>query len=117
MEEAIVYYPNSVRIIANREIRRMTRQQKHDDPREAILAAARALILEKGPEQLSLREVARRSAYSPAALYEYFDGKDALIQAVADESLAQLAASLRRIPTDLPARDRMVELGLAYVQF
>jgi AcrR family transcriptional regulator len=95
----------------------MTRHPKHDDPKEAILAAARALILEKGPEHLSLREVARRSAYSPAALYEYFDGKDALITAVADESLAQLTASLRHVPTDLVIRQRLVELGLAYVRF
>ncbi len=72
----------------------MTRQAKHDDPKEAILDAARALILEQGPEQLSLRAVARRSAYSPAALYEYFDGKDALIAAVADESLTWLKGML-----------------------
>src|SRR3712207_2639913 len=95
----------------------MTRQAKHDDPKEAILEAARALILEQGPEQLSLRAVARRSAYSPAALYEYFDGKDALIAAVADESLAQLAAALHHVPADLPAHRRLVELGLAYVRF
>jgi AcrR family transcriptional regulator len=95
----------------------MTRHPKHDDPQAAILAAARALILEKGPEQLSLREVARRSTYSPAALYEYFDGKDALITAVADESLAQLTAALRRVATDLPTAQRLVALGLAYVRF
>ncbi len=95
----------------------MTRQAKHDDPKEAILDAARALILEQGPEQLSLRAVARRSAYSPAALYEYFDGKDALIAAVADESLAQLAAALRHVSTALPVTHRLVELGLAYVRF
>jgi len=95
----------------------MTRQQKHDDPKEAILDAARALILEKGPEKLSLREVARRSEYSPAALYEYFDSKDALIQAVADESLARLTAYLGNVATDLPAARRLVELGLGYVRF
>jgi AcrR family transcriptional regulator len=95
----------------------MTRQPKHDDPQAAILAAARELILENGPEQLSLREVARRSAYSPAALYEYFDGKDALIAAVADGSLAQLSAFLRRVPLDLAPDQQLVELGLAYVRF
>ena len=95
----------------------MTRLPKHDDPRAAILAAARELILENGPEQLSLRAVARRSAYSPAALYEYFDGKDALVRAVADESLSQLTAALRRVPADLPVPQWLVELGLAYVQF
>jgi AcrR family transcriptional regulator len=95
----------------------MTRHPKHDDPKAAILAAARALLLEHGPAYLSVREVARRSAYSPAALYEYFDGKDELITAVADESLAQLTASLQHVPTDLGARQRLVELGLAYVRF
>jgi AcrR family transcriptional regulator len=95
----------------------MTRHPKHADPKAAILAAARALILEHGPEHLSLREVARRSAYSPAALYEYFDGKDQLITAVANESLAQLTASLQHVPMDLGAQQRLVELGVAYVRF
>jgi AcrR family transcriptional regulator len=83
----------------------------------AIVQAARAVILESGPEHFSLREVARRSGYSPAGLYEYFSGKEDLLQAVADESLAQLHAALSYAARDLPPAERLIALGLAYVRF
>jgi len=94
-----------------------SRQQRHGEMKAAILQAARAAILEHGPAQFSLRDVARRSGYSPAGLYEYFSGKEDLVRAVADESLAQLQASLSRAAGDLPPAQRLVELGLAYVRF
>ena len=94
-----------------------SRQERHQEAKQAILQAARTLILEKGPERLSLREVARRSEYSPANLYEYFDSKDDLIAAVAAESLARLSTYLRRVATELPPPLRVVEIGLAYVRF
>jgi AcrR family transcriptional regulator len=83
----------------------------------AIVQAARTVILESGPEHFSLREVARRSGYSPAGLYEYFSGKDDLVQAVANESLAQLHAALSYATRDLPPTERLIALGLAYVRF
>jgi len=93
------------------------RKQRHADMKEAILDAARAAMLEHGPAQFSLRDVARRSGYSPAGLYEYFSGKEDLVRAVADESLARLYAYLSRAAGDLAPAQRLVELGLAYVRF
>jgi len=83
----------------------------------AIVQAARAVILEAGPERFSLREVARRSGYSPAGLYEYFSGKEELVQAVANESLAQLHAALSHAARDLALTERLIALGLAYIRF
>lgn len=94
-----------------------SRRERHEDTRVAILAATRALILEKGVAGLALREVARRTGYSPASLYEYFSGKEDLVAAVAVEALEQLAVALRSVPANLPPRQRMVEVGLAYVSF
>jgi AcrR family transcriptional regulator len=94
-----------------------SRQQRHADAKAAILAAARAAILEHGPARFSLRDVARRSGYSPAGLYEYFSGKEDLVSAVAGESLAQLHAYLSHAAADRPPGQRLVELGLAYVRF
>src|SRR5690242_2082883 len=94
-----------------------SRQQRHGEMKAAILQAARAAILEHGPARFSLRDVARRSGYSPAGLYEYFSGKQDLVRAVADESLAQLQSSLSRAAADLPPAQRLVALGLAYVRF
>lgn len=94
-----------------------SRKQRHTDMRAAILQAARAAILEHGPARFSLRDVARRSGYSPAGLYEYFSGKDDLVRAVADESLIQLHTSLSWAAGDRPPVQRLVELGLAYIRF
>jgi AcrR family transcriptional regulator len=93
------------------------RPQRHAEMKVAIVQAARAVILEAGPEHFSLREVARRSGYSPAGLYEYFSGKEDLVQAVANESLAQLYAALSYAARDLPPTERLIALGLAYVRF
>ena len=50
----------------------------------AILQAARAVILERGPAPFAPREVARRSGYIPTGLYEYFSGKQDLVRARMD---------------------------------
>ncbi|HEX5692844.1 MAG TPA: TetR/AcrR family transcriptional regulator [Roseiflexaceae bacterium] len=94
-----------------------SRQQRHADVKQAIVWAARALILEKGVEQLSLREIARRIGHSPAGLYEYFGNKEEIVAEVAAEAFAQLRLALERVPTGLPPAQRLVELGLAYVAF
>jgi AcrR family transcriptional regulator len=93
------------------------REQRHADMKAAILLAAREAILEHGPERFSLRDVARRSGYSPAGLYEYFSGKDDLVAAVAAESMGQLHTALVRAGRGAPPPARLVELGLAYVRF
>ncbi len=85
--------------------------------RVEILSAARELLLEVGPEGLSLRQVARRADFSPAALYTYFPNKDSLIASLFGESFERLDAYLRRVPADLPPDRRVIELGLAYMEF
>jgi AcrR family transcriptional regulator len=94
-----------------------SRRERHEETRVAILAATRALIIEKGVAGLALREVARRTGYSPASLYEYFSGKEDLVAAVAAEALEQLAFALCQVPADLPPRQRLVAIGMAYVAF
>jgi AcrR family transcriptional regulator len=93
------------------------RQRRQARTRDEILAAALAIINEKGPDNLTLRALARRVDYSPAGLYEYFDGKDEIIEAVCAEGDRRLQEYLRAVPDDLPADQRLVELGLAYVRF
>jgi AcrR family transcriptional regulator len=93
------------------------RDRRRRETRQEILAAARELMLEVGPEALSLRQVARRADFSPAALYTYFENRDELIAALFAESFARLDAYLGRVPTDLPVRERVVELGMAYMDF
>jgi AcrR family transcriptional regulator len=98
-------------------VRLSRRDRRRLATRAEILDAARELLLEVGPEGLSLRQVARRADFSPAALYTYFPSKDALIASLFAESFERLDAYLRRVPADLPPDRRVVELGLAYMEF
>ena len=98
-------------------MKKATRQQRHANIRQAILIAALDLITEKGLEKLSLREIARRVKFSPAGLYEYFDGKDDILRALAREGDAQLRTAFERIPLDLPPTERLIQICLAYVDF
>lgn len=59
-------------------------------PRERILRAARRLLEAKGFERLSLRAVARRAHLAPSSIYEYFDGRDQLLEALAAVALRDL---------------------------
>ena len=93
------------------------RAQHHENVRQEILKAALAQVRTRGVSRLSLRELARRTGYSPASLYEYFDGKDAIITTLQAEGLQLLSHYLAQSPADLPAPQRLVELGLAYLNF
>jgi AcrR family transcriptional regulator len=93
------------------------RERRALNTRQAILDAARELISERGPYGLSLREVARRSDYSPAGLYEYFESKDDLIAAVLEEGFERFAGYLLAVPQDLSPQDYLLELGNAYLRF
>ncbi|MGO4128858.1 TetR/AcrR family transcriptional regulator [Inquilinus sp. YAF38] len=70
----------------------------HGDLRRALVAAARALLEESGPEALSLRDVARRVGVSHNAPYRHFPTKQALLAAVAAEGFATLSARMASVP-------------------
>jgi len=93
------------------------RDRRRLSTRAEILAAARELLLEVGPEALSLRQVARRADFSPASLYNYFSSRDEIIASLFAESFERLDVYLRRVPADLPPEKRVVELGMAYMDF
>src|SRR3954469_13913793 len=53
--------------------------------RRAILDAARDLFVTEGVQNVSIREIAERIEYSPAAIYGYFPSKDDIFFALAEE--------------------------------
>lgn len=93
-----------------------TRERRHQRTREELLRIAEELILEAGVEAFSLREVARRADYAPSALYKYFQDKDDLIGALADESLGVLGSYMEAVPADLPPVERVCALAEAYLE-
>src|SRR5688572_8200534 len=62
--------------------------------RDAILTAARDLFVAEGYGQVSIRKIAERIEYSPAAIYSYFPSKDDIFFALAEEGFRLLAQHL-----------------------
>jgi AcrR family transcriptional regulator len=58
----------------------------------AILDAARDLFVAEGYHNVSIRKIAERIEYSPAAIYSYFPSKDDIFFALAEEGFHSLFA-------------------------
>ena len=69
-------------------------QRERDRTREAILTAARDLFVTEGYRNVSMRKIAERIEYSPAAIYSYFPSKDDIFFALTEEGFRLLAAYL-----------------------
>ena len=59
----------------------------------AILDAARDLFVAEGYQNVSIRKIAERIEYSPAAIYGYFASKDDIFFALAEEGFRLLSDS------------------------
>src|ERR1700720_27259 len=70
-------------------------KERHERDREAtsraILDAARDLFVAEGYHQVSIRKIAERIEYSPAAIYGYFPSKDDIFFALAEEGFRLLS--------------------------
>src|SRR5204862_4434805 len=60
--------------------------------RRAILDAARDLFVSEGYANVSIRKIAERIEYSPAAIYGYFPSKDDIFFALAEEGFRLLSS-------------------------
>lgn len=69
-------------------------RERHDRDRsavrEAILHAARELFVTEGYRTVSMRKIAERIEYSPAAIYGYFASKDEIFYALAEEGFRMM---------------------------
>lgn len=88
------------------------------ETRSRIIAAAERLFAESGPENASLRAVAREIGWTAASLYRYFPGKDALLAATRAAVLDRFSERIEAAyasSKDLWERSRAV--GRAYTDF
>jgi len=86
----------------------------HGALRPALIAAARALLDEGGPDAVGLREAARRVGVSATATYRHFKDKDALLAALAVEGFREFGAALAASES---APEPLSAMGAAYVDF
>jgi AcrR family transcriptional regulator len=87
------------------------------DTRARLLTEARDLYLEVGSARVSLREVARRTGVSPAAVYRHFDNKQMLLRHVCGEGFRIFASYLMRALAASTPAERMAACADQYLHF
>jgi AcrR family transcriptional regulator len=90
-----------------------TRAYHHGALRPALIAAAEAVLEERGTHGFSLRETARRAGVSPAAPAHHFGDASGLLTAVAAGAFRDLGDALEAAAAGGGVRAQ----GLAYVRF
>ena len=68
---------------------------RHGNVRAEAVAAARALVASHGHEALSLRQVAQAVGVAHRSLYNHFEDREALLDAVAEAGFVDLAEPLK----------------------
>src|SRR5215468_7848228 len=86
--------------------------------RRGILDAARDLFVTEGYGNVSIRKIAERIEYSPAAIYGYFPSKDDIFFALADEGFSLLDAAIGDTELDrLPPLEQIREAFWRFYRF
>jgi len=99
---------------------RLKHKYHHGDLKNALVENAAWLMVKKGIDNVSLREVARKAGVSHAAPAHHFGNKAGLIAAVAEEGFKRFDVyqiqALRRTREKDPL-EKLKALGHAYVRF
>jgi AcrR family transcriptional regulator len=85
--------------------------------RESLLAAALATVTERGADDISLEEVARRAGVGIGTLYRHFPGRQALLEAVYRDQVEALCARAHVLLTTEQPAAALVTWLRAMVEF
>lgn len=86
--------------------RKSPRQRRAKELVAAVLEAGSRILIARGYEQLSMKEVAKVAGVSPGSLYQYFPDKPALVAALVEaQSQRELAFHTERFAELAPGAD------------
>ena len=80
-----------------------------------VLEAALEILGELGPDGFTVRAIAERADVAPMAIYNHFDGKNGLLEAIWTDGFEQLRIHLATTSDDAYAD--LLAAGLAYRRF
>jgi AcrR family transcriptional regulator len=92
----------------------------HGRLREAMVEATVALVEELGPDQVSVREAARRAGVSSGAPFRHFPNRAALMTAAAEEAMRRFKAEIDAAMALAQGQDALVRfsaLARAYLRW
>lgn len=94
---------------------KVSREERKETTRRAIVAAALKLLDERSFSGLSLREVTREAGIVPAAFYRHFESMEALGLVLIDESFRVLRDMLRSARAGKLDPNRVIESSVEIV--
>lgn len=102
----------------NEAVQKSRAQKVNDLKRNLILDAARTLFEEQGLDGASLRAIAAKAGYTPAALYFHFKSKEDIYAEVLKESLERLNAHVQaRLEEARKPKQRLRAAALGFFEF
>jgi AcrR family transcriptional regulator len=93
------------------------KQRQRVEMKELILKAAHDLFLDKGFEEVSIRNIADEIEYSPATIYLYFKGKNEIFLSLHDQAFKAFNAFTIDIQKIKEPFKRLTALGERYIEF
>ncbi|MGW4067208.1 TetR/AcrR family transcriptional regulator [Nocardia grenadensis] len=94
------------------------RERERAERHRLIIDTARELAETEGWDAVTVRKLADRIEYSQPVLYSHFAGKRAIVTAVAEDGIAELAAALHRARATAESEsDALAALARAYIEF
>jgi len=94
------------------------RERHRQETRDEILRTAREIVIEQGADRLTVREIARRTDFTPSALYRYFEGgRQEILLEITRGSIEVLDGYLARVRKPTAPSERIVTMGAAYLRF
>lgn len=81
-----------------------------EESREKILSHSLRLFARQGYAATSVRQIAREAGISQGLLYNYFEGKEAVLRAIVERSMADIQESFERAAGKATPRERIGRL-------
>lgn len=93
-------------------------ERRFEKNRQAILDAARSIIMEQGIDALSMRALADLVDYSPSALYKYFKDKDEILDELSNEAwMLSAEYNQRHMPASEEPVAMLMQSGMNIYEF
>jgi AcrR family transcriptional regulator len=91
-------------------LKRLPAQQRSTIRVERLVDAAASLLADREPEEVTVRDLAARARVPTGTLYQFFEDRDAVLQALAARYVAALAPVLDRLLADPgPSWERTID--------
>lgn len=79
-------------------MRKKPKQKRSRQMVDALIEATATAIVERGLEAITTHHIAETAGVSVGSLYQYFDDKEALVEALVDKLANEIAQALLRLP-------------------